>query len=319
MIPAANPRQRALLSNERRKPGPSYLEGRIRVKESQEKDLTPEKIAVIVDAYSTGSMLPAEFKKFGIECIHIQSSSHITVEFVSSFRASDFKRKFVVSVDTELQAIAESLKTGHQIICVTAGTETGVEVAEKLAALLGLPGNDPTASRLRRDKYMMHERLRSVGLSSLSQSRCESREAALSWAKEQDSWPIVVKPTASAGADGVVFCHDLHEIAAATDAVLGKRNKLGEINEAVVLQHKLYGQQFIVNAVSKDGAHHISEIWRDDKIPIAGASLVCDREILISPETALAKSLQEYVVRCLDALGIKDGPISFGTVQETIR
>jgi len=117
-----------------------------------------------------------------------------------------------------------------------------------------------------------------------------------------------VKPVASAGADGVTFCANRSEVIRAAEAVLGKKNKLGDVNDAVVLQEKISGQQYIVNAVSIGGRHYISEIWRDDKIHVPGASLICDREILLSPGTPLTDALEDYVIRCLDALGVREGP-----------
>lgn len=266
-----------------------------------------KKLAVIVDAFSTGARLPREFAARDIDCTHVQSSTRITPDFLASFSSSDFKRSFVVDTDLSMNRVAAELQSQGPL-CVVAGTETGVEAAEQLAAMLGLSGNAPETSRLRRDKYQMHERLREVGLSRLRQQRCTSVTHAVEWAQGFGEWPIVLKPTASAGADGVTFCNDMQEVKQAADALLGKKNKLGEINEAVVVQERLTGQQYIVNAVSIDGRHYISEIWRDDKIQVEGASLVCDREVLLSPDSSIAHTLADYISRCLDALGVKNGP-----------
>jgi hypothetical protein len=268
----------------------------------------PTGLAVIVDAYSTGSCLPKEFGHFGIKCVHVQSSPDIPADFLAAFRPGDFQKHFVIGAPSGVDDIAADLKRLVPIMCVIAGTETGVETAERLARLLHVPGNDPRTSRLRRDKYEMHERLREGGLSALRQARCVTVGDALDWAGALQSWPVVVKPSASAGADGVRFCDDMAEVAVAVDAILGKRNKLGEINEAAVLQEKIAGQQFIVNAVSMDGRHYISEIWKDDKIAVPGASLICEREILLAPDDDLARVLKRYTTACLDALGIREGP-----------
>ena len=265
-------------------------------------------LAVIVDAYSTGSCLPTEFEKFGIGCVHVQSSPDIPADFLATFQPSDFQQHFVVGVPGSVEDIAADLTRLAPVVCVIAGTETGVETAERLAQLLHVPGNDPRTSRLRRDKYEMHERLKEAGLSALRQARCTTVDDALDWAEVLQSWPVVVKPTASAGADRVRFCNDMAEVAMAVDAILGKRNKLGDINDAAVLQKKITGQQFIVNAVSMNGRRYISEIWKDDKIAVPGASLICDREILLAPHDDLARVLELYTIACLDALGIREGP-----------
>lgn len=265
------------------------------------------KYAVIVDAYSTGAMLPGEFAKYGMKCLHVQSSGNITADFLASFKASDFVQGFVVNSHGALDAIVDGLRK-YDVTCVVAGTETGVEMAEQLAALLDVPGNEPSTSRVRRDKFKMHEQLRAAGLSALPQANCTTVQQALDWAQQHGKWPVVVKPTASAGADGVTFCDDLDQVKTAASAILGQRNKLGELNEAIVIQEKLVGQQYIVNAVSINGEHYISEIWRDDKIAVENASLICDREVLLEPDSAISLSLQQYVKACLDALGIKEGP-----------
>lgn len=268
----------------------------------------PAGLAVIVDAYSTGSCLPKEFGRFGIRCVHVQSSLDIPADFLAAFRPSDFQQHFVVGRPSGVEDIGTDLKRLAPIVCVIAGTETGVETAERLARLLHVPGNDPRTSCLRRDKYEMHECLREAGLSALRQARCLTVADALDWAGALQSWPVVVKPSASAGADGVRFCNGMPEVAAAVDAILGKRNKLGGINDAVVLQEKIAGQQFIVNAVSMGGRHYISEIWKDDKTAVPGASLICDREILLASDSDLTRDLGRYTTACLDALGITEGP-----------
>ena len=265
------------------------------------------RIAIIVDAYSTGSRLAGEFKKSGIDCVHIQSSKDIPFDFLSSYRSEDFINAFVVDEYFTIESMQASLPN-KEIICVIPGTETGVETAERIARKLGLQGNDPDTSSLRRNKFHMHEALRKARLSWVKQIDCTTVEEAINWAEAKNIWPLVAKPTSSAGADGVMFCHSAEEIRHAARMVIGQSNKLGLKNESIVLQEQLVGQQFIVNAVSLNGEHFVSEIWRDDKTPAEGASLICDREVLLPAQSTFAKSISKYVIDCLNVLGITDGP-----------
>lgn len=264
-------------------------------------------IAVIVDAYSTGARLADVFREYDIDCIHVQSSINITNDFLVSYHKQNFKQEFVVNDICSIDRIYSSC-VGQNVVCVIAGTETGVEVAEKLAHFLGLEGNNPNTSILRRNKFAMHEELRKFGLSDIKQARCDTVNAATAWAAANNSWPLVVKPTSSAGADGVTFCHCIDDVRNATSAIIGQINKLGLMNDAAVLQERIVGQQFIVNAVSKGGKHFISEIWRDDKIIADGASLICDREVLLESNSSISERASEYVVSCLNVLGVTDGP-----------
>jgi L-amino acid ligase len=171
----------------------------------------------------------------------------------------------------------------------------------------------------------MHEALRAAGLSSLYQTRVRDVAGASAWVSAYNRWPVVVKPVDSAGADGVRFCRDLDEVALACDDgvrfcrdldevalacanIFGKTNRLGTRNDAAVIQERILGQQYIVNAVSLGGRHYIAEIWRDDKIPVEGAALVCDREVLLGSDAPEASVLTDYVCKALDALGIAEGP-----------
>lgn len=264
-------------------------------------------VAIIVDAFSTGARLADEFKKYGINCAHIQSSADIPLDMSSNFRATDFFCAFTLDQYFSINHLRAMLYDKN-VLCVIPGTETGVEAAERIARGLGLAGNDPKTSELRRDKFCMHRALRKVGLSDIKQVKCYDTDSAVAWATDQNCWPLVVKPVASAGADGVTFCYTKEEVRAACDKIIGHKNKLGLVNDSVVLQERIVGQQFIVNAVSLNGKHFISEIWRDEKCLAQGASLICDREILLNSNDPFADSVSQYVIKCLDTLGITDGP-----------
>ncbi len=264
-------------------------------------------IAAIVDAYSTGAALPSEFRKYGVPCVHVQTSDPIPESLAGAYISNDFLANLVAPNYDSTRALATAL-SGWDLLCVVPGTETGVNLADELASILRLPGNDPNTSRLRRDKFFMHEALRGAGLSNLEQARCSTSAEAIAWAEAGARWPLVAKPAASAGADHVKFCYCLEDVRQACDAMLGQVNRLGHVNDTVVLQDRIEGQQYIVNAVSMAGRHFVSEIWKDDKIAIDGAALVSDREILLSADALEYDKLASYVHGVLDALGIREGP-----------
>ncbi|WP_210509869.1 ATP-grasp domain-containing protein, partial [Pantoea ananatis] len=76
----------------------------------------------------------------------------------------------------------------------------------------------------------------------------------------------------------------------------------------VLIQKRLRGQQFIVNAVSMDGMHLITEIWTDDKIPVSDASLICEKEILLPFRGEIQNTLVSYMKKALTLLGVDNGP-----------
>ena len=117
----------------------------------------------------------------------------------------------------------------------------------------------------------------------------------------------MVKPLDSAGTDGVSICHDAAAIEAAFAAILGRPNALHGANEELLVQELLEGTQLFVNSISWDGVHHVSEVWRDNKLR-AGANFIYDYEELLPRHGEQQDQVVPYVEAVLDALGIRFGP-----------
>lgn len=263
------------------------------------------RLCAIVDAYTTGRFLAAEYRRHGWDCVHVQSAPEVIPHYRASFQPGDFARNIVhdgsaARVAAELAA----LRVRH----VEAGAETGVDLAESLAAMLGLPGNDPALPGARRDKAVMAHHLRRRGLDAPDGICTRSRAAAVTWAVRRGQWPVVAKPVASAATDHVLVCTDGTSLARAFDGIVGARNVLGRRNEAVLVQEFLAGTEFVVNSVSRAGRHHVAEVWRYVKRPVPGGSVVYDFEETLPAGEPLAAVAAGYVRRALDALGVRSGP-----------
>lgn len=262
-----------------------------------------EKILVIVDGYSSGSQLPSIMKEYGWKCVHVKSLSNPPSYYMATFRGDDYIGHFVYEGDVD--SLAKALDE-YKPSAVLPGTESGVIVADLLAAALDLPGNDPSTSTARRNKYEMHNRLASHGLRSMDHCLAHDFNDLREWA-QGGAWPVVIKPQASAGTDSVTFCNDLSELEAGFHRLHGAVNQLGDRNDAVLAQRMLFGQEYFINGISGNGRHVITEIWRTDKIPVPGAGMIYDRSILFDPVKPDMKSIVDYVCRVLDALGVRYG------------
>lgn len=267
------------------------------------------KTICIVDAYSTGAELAPLFVKEGWNCIHVQSSESIPLDYLATYRPLSFKKILILRNDdiAAKRELADRLKEFAPDFIIP-GTETGVELADFLSSELGTPGNSWQTSALRRDKYSMQEALRAGGLRAIRQTVTDSLAEASQWVREVNGWPVVVKPLDSAGADGVRFCHNDDELADAFHNIFGKTNRLGLVNRKVLLQERLIGRQFIVNGVSINGEHLISEVWSDDKKEVKNASLICEKEVLLPYHGEIQDELVDYTRQALTLLGIENGP-----------
>ncbi|MFJ8591184.1 ATP-grasp domain-containing protein [Streptomyces sp. NPDC093598] len=259
-------------------------------------------VAVLVDAYTTGNHLPPAFAKLGVDVVHVQS----TPELMTSMRLPDFSAyRAVIPYGSPAETAARLAE--YAPVCVVAGQEPGVPLADELSERLGLPGNGTALSAARRDKYEMIEALRRAGVRCADQIKSASAEELVSWAEERGSYPVVVKPLSSAATDGVAICRNAEEVRKAAEAVLGTVNIFGEHNDEVLIQSFLDGEEYMVDFVSYAGERYACCIWQYHK-KLKGTHRIYDRDSITPPGTSPATEIIPYMHEALDALGIQYGP-----------
>lgn len=260
--------------------------------------------AVVVDAYSTGSKLAPRFHAAGLDVVHVQSSAQPPDFYLRALREGDFVENVVHHDD--LEQTAERV-AAYDPAFVVVGSEPGVLLSDALSERLGLPSNGTALSAARRDKHLMAQALRRAGVRAIEEIKTGDAEEAVAWAVRRGDWPVVVKPVDSAGTDGVALCESPEAIRAAFAETIGRPNALHGANEQLLVQELLRGTQLFTDSISWDGVHHVSEIWRDNKIRI-GPAFVYDYEELLDPRGEQQDQIVPYVHSVLDALGVRFGP-----------
>lgn len=260
-----------------------------------------ENMICIVDAYSTGKKLAAEFNKFGKRCIHIKSSK----KNANDPRRTEFIEEilFEGSLD-HLENSIRKFNPSH----IIAGSEMGVELADKLIDSFNITNAcDPKTTQFRRNKYDMQERLKEKQIPSIKQFKSNSVEEILQWSKNLGSWPIVIKPLNSAASDGVTICENTLQIEFAFQRIFHQENKLGIKNEEVLAQEYLEGTQYFVNTVSWEGKHYISDIWVQNRRRLEGRAFLFESMSLCPSKGLIENELREYTEKILNALSLSHG------------
>ncbi|MDB5096295.1 MAG: phosphoribosylglycinamide synthetase [Cyanobacteria bacterium RYN_339] len=263
------------------------------------------KHCVIVDGYSAGNLLPAEFKARGYAAIHVQSTPVIWPILTLTYRPDDYAHHFAYEGD--LAPLVQGIQ-GLEPVAVLAGTETGVELADQLSEALGLPTNGTRLSAARRDKHVMIETARAAGLKVARQFKGASAAAIVDWVAREGLAKVVVKPLKSAGTDSVAVCRTAAEIEAACERIVGKVNQLGLMNDEVLCQEFLEGTEYALDAVSLNGQAHFTAIWKYHKVTVNDAEFVYDRDELVSCRDEVGQALCAYTREVLAALEITQGP-----------
>ncbi|MFI7013105.1 ATP-grasp domain-containing protein [Streptomyces sp. NPDC050164] len=252
----------------------------------------------IVDAYSTGSLLPAVLDRYDIECVHVRSPNP---DVLLSSAPEGFLDDFRHFGDV---AATASVLRKHGVTHVIAGQEAGVELADQLSAELGTPGNGMSRPTARRNKYEMALALRDAGLAHAAGMVSTDADEIIAWAEETVGYPVILKPVASSSTDNVVACSSPEQVRAVHQRIMASTDRHGMPNTTVLAQEFLEGDEYFVNTVSREGRHHTVEVWRYFKIRLSGGNIIYDYNEPLSPDDPVAKELESYTHQVLDALEV---------------
>jgi hypothetical protein len=293
------------------------------MKDQQVAPLRDEAV-VIVDTFSTGLYLAYLCHLKGYRIISLTSGD---IQSLAGMIPEGLNFTFVESISypsnlDEAAAVevlvAQLSALPWPIKVILPGAETGVELADQLSSHFGLRTNGTSQSEARRNKYVMGETVRSAGIRAVKQlqSRTWSEIAAFLAEWQPSPYRVIVKPMDSAGSDDVTLCRSEEEVQRAFGHILGKVNGLGLVNESVLVQEYLEGQEYVIDMVSRDGEHKLVGIWEYDRRPANGASFVCHGQWhrTISDNPDYYGQLVEYEKKVCTALGIRNGP-SHGEVK----
>eukprot|EP00604_Paraphysomonas_vestita_P002484 CAMPEP_0174818284 /NCGR_PEP_ID=MMETSP1107-20130205/943_1 /TAXON_ID=36770 /ORGANISM="Paraphysomonas vestita, Strain GFlagA" /LENGTH=366 /DNA_ID=CAMNT_0016029931 /DNA_START=229 /DNA_END=1326 /DNA_ORIENTATION=+ len=287
----------------------------------QIKDIKPSELrdeaVVIVDTFSTGLLIAYLCHLKGFRVVSVLSGD---LESLMSMipEGLDFSFAQILSLSTSQldEEVAFNTLTNQlaslpwPIVSVIAGAETGVELADKLSSHFGLRTNGTSQSEARRNKYVMGETIRAAGIRAVKQLQAQTWGEISTFLNEwqPDPYRVIVKPMDSAGSDDVTLCRSEDEVKRAFGHILGKVNGLGLVNNSVLVQEYLEGQEYVIDMVSRDGEHKLVAIWEYDRRVSNGASFVCfgQRLMIMSDNPEIYYQLYEYQKKVLTALGIKN-------------
>ena len=277
----------------------------------------PPTPVALVDPYSSGRFLVQRCRALEMSVICVRSTLQIEECDVQSYeqQLDDFHCTHTLeasgSTNSSLEELAEELRSWG-LVAVIPGSELGVELAEKLAKMLNLTGNDPCSSIRRKDKHAMQEVLRQEGIPSASSCR-GSYEVLQTWAGNAGNagnagsgkcfFPVILKPPVSFATQGVSFCESIEEVKQAFDATYGTVNAHGVQIHEMVGQEFLHGVEFMVDTVSRHGQHLFVAAWEHSK----SGSKILSKTSTILPWSDLVEKLFNYACKVLDALGVRYG------------
>src|SRR3990167_3016349 len=257
----------------------------------------------IVDAYGPGMYFVPLLKEKGYNFIHIQSSKSIPAPFRDFIENAGFIAN--IAYENNLNEVINFLRKNN-VTCVIPGFETGVMTADILSENLKIKTNGTTLSAARRNKSLMMDALRSKNVPTVNYLKTNNVNSAIEWANTKTNYPVVAKPVDSASSEDVYICRNDNELEIACNKIINKTNLMGSANTEALIKSFLKGTEYVVNSVSCEGKHYITDIWECKKRIVDGR-IIYDKEELIPFDGEPQSKLVAYIYQVLDALGIKYG------------
>ncbi|BBX76168.1 ATP-grasp domain-containing protein [Mycobacterium shinjukuense] len=263
---------------------------------------------VLVDTYGpSASRLAPAFQAAGYLPIRVQS----TPETPRLYRncPDPFRYTFEFIHRGSVAETVNAILPFHPV-AVIAGCDHGVELADALSEALhpltGAPTNGTALSAARRDKYLMIERIKECGLRGARQITVHSEDQLWEWHTRLGGMAIL-KPLRSAANDGVSWCRTPEDSIRAFRRLNGRTNVVNLPNDGVVAQEYLIGAEYLVNTVSREGLHHVCDIWKTHRISANGVADLVVACHLLPFRGEVQDRLVPYALDVLDALDIRYG------------
>jgi biotin carboxylase len=263
--------------------------------------------AVIVDPFSSGGFYAPAFKQAGVPVIAVLSRPEPPAVYLPSFHPEDFPE--VIRFAGDHEPVVRRLR---QLAprCVLPGADSGVELADELAAQVTPEvANDPTLISARRHKGDMVHAVARAGLPVLAQICTKDPLAVAAWIHRENlvGRDLVVKPPKSASTDGVTRVRAGQGWREVFDAQLGKANQWDVINDQMIVQEYATGTEFVVDVFSYDGLHTITDVCRYRKVENGPHMAVYDSMEWLPMDDPAVPKLIDYTKGVLGAIGMRFG------------
>ncbi|MBL5841303.1 ATP-grasp domain-containing protein [Enterobacter asburiae] len=263
-----------------------------------------DKYVLIVDPFSSGAAFADRVKfLYGYNVIALITNHHLPPAVMATFRSEEYLKVFVYKSLHETVLEIESFlgRAPDYIVC---GSEPGVLVFDLLCQQWDLLPNVFELSQARRDKSQMQRQLMTDKVKHIPHFKSGVLEDILQWCADNPFNEYVIKPLSSFGTDGVFFCKNIHEVESAFNSLINTRDYSGIENKELLIEQKIEGTEYVVDAVSSYGKHFVVNIFRYVKQEVNGVPIYSQ---MITEPVNEHPELITYISSVLTSLGIRNG------------
>lgn len=219
--------------------------------------------------------------------------------------------KYSITIIKENPDYAVTLQEVRDLdpLLVLVGGEEGVVIGTRLANDLGMTGNPFSNIAKMTQKSVMHNTLKEAGLRYIRGEEVSSWEDCLMFLEKTGNEDVVLKHVHGVASVGVHLVHGKEELLAAFRQEETAENMFGESENRLLLQERIFGEEYIVNTISRNGVPALTSVFRYYKKQMPSGSIIYRGLEAVTKLGRKETELVEYALRTVKALGITDGPV----------
>ena len=270
---------------------------------------------VIVEAMSTGFNYIEDIRQRGYEPVILEV--YLPDGYAKTLLDEERKDKYsrigfpvtIIKEDPDYEVTLQKIRELDPLLVIP-GHEDGVVTATRLADDLGLPGTPFSNIDNMTKKSAMHKALKDAGLRYIRGEEVTSEEECLSFLERMGTEDVVLKHVHGSFSVGVHLIHGKKELLEAFRTECeAENNMFGEAETRLLLQERIFGEEYIVNTISREGVPALTSVFHyyKKRLP-SGACIYIGEESVTDPDER-EKELIEYAFQTVRAVGITDGPV----------
>ncbi len=262
----------------------------------------------IVECVSSGRLYVNEIISRGYRplIVNVITTDPYLLNYREMIRRSIGDKADYIDECGDFDRFVEELKK-YDIVAAFAGSEYGVRLADRIVKALGLRGNDADTTYLRCNKGGMYEALGKAGIRRIEGMKVRSEDDIRRFWKDNDLDRCVMKYAESAATVGLKICSSPEEAIEHYRVMLESVTGFGTKSTDILIQEYIGGTEYIVDTLSCDGKHMITDIWVYAKIRSEDGTLAYDYAKLIKDLEPGHTDMVQYVYKVLDAVDMKWG------------
>jgi hypothetical protein len=215
----------------------------------------------------------------------------------------------IIKADADYEVSLRKVRALDPLLVIVGGEE-GVILGTRLAEDLGMAGNSFSDIAKMTEKSIMHKALKDAGMRYIRGEEVSSCEDCLSFLKKTGTGDVVLKHVHGCASVGVHLVHGEKELLEAFEQERAAHNNMfGEAENRLMVQERIFGEEYIVNTISRNGIPALTSIFRYHKKRMpAGAIVYRGLEVVVEPDDK-EKKLVEYAFQTVQTLGVRNGPV----------